>query len=629
MATPVPPTSHISIFCRGGLTLEEALQLAYSEDHDVRNIFIEPPDATELTDEDSGDEDGGGMVDNLSRNQLSAVAQMEIFYNDATEEVNNNPEEDNDFLNRTDNVHSEFDNTEQGLATTTNFSVPVEKVDYNKIQWINGDLEDHDQDFPSANYEKFKTMTALEIFELFIDDEIIEYMILESTKYAQYNNWTNSCITKEEMRCFLAILILSGYNGVPGKKYFWNTQGDLGNKLVADAMRRDRFLTIWRHFHLADNTQIDITDKYYKLRPLMQKLQKKFVDFYVPEKYINYDESMVKYFGRHSCKQFIKGKPIRFGYKLWCLNTKSGYLINFVPYQGKDRKLSHKYQEIFGSAAAPFVMLMQELPDEKSNLRYSLYCDNLFTSFHLLHFFKQLGYSLTGTIRDNRIPNNCPLVSKKVMSKKTRGEVASILDKENGIILVRWVDNSVVTMASTSDGVFPKGVVKRYSRVEKRNIQVPRPCLIGKYNNSMGGTDLMDENISRYRIAFRSKKWWWCLFTWLIDATIQNAWILHKKSGNYLTQLQFKREIVLNYLNKYRNRAKTAGRPSTSASSRSFCRVSDDIRYDNFGHYLIPVHDNKKIRCAGEDCKSIMRTMCFKCKVGLCIKCNLKFHNSL
>ncbi|CAI6371246.1 unnamed protein product [Macrosiphum euphorbiae] len=27
------------------------------------------------------------------------------------------------------------------------------------------------------------------------------------------------------------------------------------------------------------------------------------------------DESMVPYFGRHGCKQFIRGKPIRFGFK--------------------------------------------------------------------------------------------------------------------------------------------------------------------------------------------------------------------------------------------------------------------------------------------------------------------------
>uniref|UniRef100_A0A915D4M6 PiggyBac transposable element-derived protein domain-containing protein n=1 Tax=Ditylenchus dipsaci TaxID=166011 RepID=A0A915D4M6_9BILA len=39
-------------------------------------------------------------------------------------------------------------------------------------------------------------------------------------------------------------------------------------------------------------------------------------------------------FGRYSAKQFIRGKPIRLGFKYWCLNSPSGYLINFFPYQG-------------------------------------------------------------------------------------------------------------------------------------------------------------------------------------------------------------------------------------------------------------------------------------------------------
>ena len=40
---------------------------------------------------------------------------------------------------------------------------------------------------------------------------------------------------------------------------------------------------------------------------------------------LSIDESMMPYYGSHSCKMFIKGKPIRFGYKLWCLCESDGY----------------------------------------------------------------------------------------------------------------------------------------------------------------------------------------------------------------------------------------------------------------------------------------------------------------
>ena len=47
------------------------------EDLDAANIYIEPPDPNVLTDEDSGDEDGG-LVDNLCGRQLRARAEIEF-----------------------------------------------------------------------------------------------------------------------------------------------------------------------------------------------------------------------------------------------------------------------------------------------------------------------------------------------------------------------------------------------------------------------------------------------------------------------------------------------------------------------------------------------------------------------
>ena len=48
--------------------------------HVQGNIYIEPPDVHELTDEDSGDEDGDNAVgpENLSGNQLRSRAELVI-----------------------------------------------------------------------------------------------------------------------------------------------------------------------------------------------------------------------------------------------------------------------------------------------------------------------------------------------------------------------------------------------------------------------------------------------------------------------------------------------------------------------------------------------------------------------
>ena len=41
------------------------------------------------------------------------------------------------------------------------------------------------------------------------------------------------------------------------------------------------------------------------------------------------DETIVPYYSRHSCKQFIRGKPVRFGYKVTYLLSSCFMLFMF------------------------------------------------------------------------------------------------------------------------------------------------------------------------------------------------------------------------------------------------------------------------------------------------------------
>ena len=43
--------------------------------------------------------------------------------------------------------------------------------------------------------------------------------------------------------------------------------------------------------------------------------------------------------------------------------------------------------------------------------------------------------------------------------------------------------------------------------------------MIQQYNCAMGGTDRMDQNIEAYRISIRQKKYWWCIFCWLLGGS--------------------------------------------------------------------------------------------------------------
>ena len=73
-----------------------------------------------------------------------------------------------------------------------------------------------------------------------------------------------------------------------------------------------------------------------KIEPLYQILNGKFQRYGIFHENLNIDESMVPYFGRHPCKQLIRGKQIRFGYKIWMLASNTGLPYRVAIYQGKE-----------------------------------------------------------------------------------------------------------------------------------------------------------------------------------------------------------------------------------------------------------------------------------------------------
>ncbi|KAJ8953439.1 hypothetical protein NQ318_023558 [Aromia moschata] len=142
----------------------------------------------------------------------------------------------------------------------------------------------------------------------------------------------------------------------------------------------------------------------------------------------------------------FREKPIRFGYKVWCVNSKSAYLV----YQGCIPNTNPNNQKKFGKAATPLLQFIQEFPQELQNITFRFYFDNFFTSINLVCHLKEEGYSSTGISGENRLPKNCPLRSVKQMKKTNRGnfDYASTTDKKG--CSYKMMDNSVGTVVNSA-----------------------------------------------------------------------------------------------------------------------------------------------------------------------------------
>jgi DNA excision repair protein ERCC-6 len=209
------------------------------------------------------------------------------------------------------------------------------------------------------------------------------------------------------------------------------------------------------------------------------------------ETYFTFDESMVPYFDRHGCKQYVHGKPIRFGCKFWCGTTCLGYICWFHPYQGKN---SNTKREKYGVSAS-IVLQFSEALTEAHPGQYHFVSDNFFTSIALLDKLSSMGHQAKGTVRKGRI-DKTPLELDVALKKRERGTFDYRIDGKDNIFC-RWKYNSVITAASSGAGSNPPCLVNRYSQKLKNKIQVQQA------NIFMGGVDRADENIDKYRASIR------------------------------------------------------------------------------------------------------------------------------
>ena len=99
-------------------------------------------------------------------------------------------------------------------------------------------------------------------------------------------------------------------------------------------MSRNCFFEIKVVLYAANNQHLSDC-RMAKVKPLYDILNKKLRRFGVVHEDLSIDKSMVPYYGRHSCKQFIRGKPIRFEYKLWVLASSTDLPYHIEIYEGK------------------------------------------------------------------------------------------------------------------------------------------------------------------------------------------------------------------------------------------------------------------------------------------------------
>lgn len=483
-------------------------------------------------------------------------------------------------------------------------------------------------------------------FRQFYTDDLFDLIVRESLNYAAQKN-ANLLLERDEFEQFCGILLKMGLIPMPRYKMYWNEE--MRFPPIADVMTRDRFEAILRYLHFNNNAHLvtqrenPLYDRCFKIRPLLDLLQRNCLRL-EPEEKQCIDEQIVPFKGKNKLRVYIPKKPKKWGFKIYARCGVSGLVYDFFMYDGSPVTI----EDSSGFQPGDVVLkLCENLPE---NANFKLYFDNFFTFPEVQLMLMKKCIWTVGTIRCNRL-RNCPLKSEKELKRSGRGSFDLKTDLNSGLCVVRWFDNSAVQLSSTFVGAEPVQSSRRWDRRLGRYIEIPCPAIVKSYNEHMGGVDKFDMFAALYRIDHKSRKWYRRIFYWTLSLAAINGWLLYRRECGQLQVPERERLDLLDFVTRISNSLikgekvvnvqRKRGRPRKRSSTDSEeeapaargprrgavqATPASEIRYDGIGHF--PAHREPKRRC--RLCNSLVRMSCMKCEVYLCVtknkNCFLTYH---
>uniref|UniRef100_A0A3Q3ESV8 PiggyBac transposable element-derived protein domain-containing protein n=1 Tax=Kryptolebias marmoratus TaxID=37003 RepID=A0A3Q3ESV8_KRYMA len=343
---------------------------------------------------------------------------------------------------------------------------------------------------PGAQLIMTAAYSALELFQQFFTADIIQRLLANTNEYGRARcstpsrPWTD--ITMQNMFGFLSVVIYMGLIKCLSLTDYWR-----GGKLYSllfpkSVMSGRKWLRILNALHLNSAAEDSANeakrgtpefDRLGKIKPLYREMREACCRNYHPRQEIANDERMVASKARVIFKQYMKGKPVRWGFKLFVLAGSSNrYTWDFFIYEGKTDGNSGKG-----------LML---------GTGYKLFVDNFNTSPTLFQDLMQQRIWACGTIRTNRV--GFPKTKDNALAPRSpRGSI-------------RWLHTDVF-LCSTIHTAHSNDTVTR------------------KVTDGNGRVDVSDALIGYYKVLHKTRKWYKTFFYHFLDIAVVNAFLLHKE----------------------------------------------------------------------------------------------------
>jgi len=305
---------------------------------------------------------------------------------------------------------------------------------------------------------------ALAFFKLYFTDELLGDIVRHTNSYAYIRftdenhrlqdymepdgSWRDT--TPEEILKLIALLIYFGLvKGVGDASKYWSTATLYHGLWARSILSRRQYRALMALLHIMDPCNEPAGNKLRKVQGFVDFMKGRCKLLFQPRQHVAIDERMVKSRHRSGIRQYIKGKPIKWGIKFWVLaDSSNAYVVDFNIYSGKAAG-----REI--SAHGLGYDVVRKLMGDYKNQGYHLFVDNFYTSMTLAKHLFQQRTLFTGTILENRKDFPASLKNGKQWAKgKPRRTMH--WERDPPVLAMQWVDNKVVSIISTASNANQK-----------------------------------------------------------------------------------------------------------------------------------------------------------------------------
>ena len=336
--------------------------------------------------------------------------------------------------------------------------------DAKHFQWTNPDIN-----YRPANLTAFRRQPPngvlintngyeiVDYFDQLFVPQVYKVISDETNRYAQFfldgptplkrksrfHHW--KATSADEIQSYIALEIAMTMCQKPSLEEYWSSWFLNQTPNFRSVMSCERFCMIRSFFHFANNDEQVANgeegyDALFKIRQLLDLMDPKLLSCYAPDKNLSFDESMLKFKGRWSFKQYCPQKPTKWGIKEYDLaDGKTGYILKHLPYHGKNTTVPEGNRLV----TEQLVLDMVEGFEKKGHV---LYLDRFFTSPRLAKELRDKGIGMCGTIKKNRVGMPQDL---KVLKLQKGSEPVFRKCTSGGILVCQWMDTKQVSMIST------------------------------------------------------------------------------------------------------------------------------------------------------------------------------------